>query len=586
MKREIIENEEARLNALRNLRLLDTEPSEAFDRITRLASRLLGAPVSTISLTDHDRQWFKSRFGVELAEIPRHEAPCNYAIHSDEVFLVPDLLQDERFNASLLAQAGVRFYAGAPLVTRSGYGLGTLCVIDNKPRDMPEDEQRVLVDLAAMVMTQIELQNTIGRIDPTSGYPNEHQLFEDLEDLSKRSPDQRRTALLVELVPAEQIGHGLRVLGSAYAEEFIRNSTDALRLAARGNPRFYHVGPTRSVMLLDEGESWQDLTADLQMRLREPIFSANIPVMPDPVIGVYEFQTDAASPRDVLRRLFSAADDARKGGRIVASYSELRDQAYARSFMLLSDLTQALERPGEFNLHYQPVLDFASGALAGAEALIRWRHPHLGPIVPAEFIPLVEETALTRPLTDWVLNEAIGQAARWRGRIAIPKLSINASARNLEQNDLADRVSRTLVAHGVTPQLIQLEFTETALVSYSSRSLDQLCALKEMGISIAIDDFGIGYSSLSYLQQLPASVLKIDQSFIRTLATSEYDQKLVRAVIYMAHDLGYQVVAEGIEDREAYDMLASWGCDQAQGYLIAHPLPADAMATWLAPVAT
>src|ERR1700748_2101484 len=115
MKREIIENEEARLNALRNLRLLDTPPSESFDRITRLASRLLGAPVSTISLTDHDRQWFKSRFGVDLAELPRDETPCTYAIHSDKVFVVEDLKQDERFRSSVLANAGVRFYAGAPL---------------------------------------------------------------------------------------------------------------------------------------------------------------------------------------------------------------------------------------------------------------------------------------------------------------------------------------------------------------------------------------------------------------------------------------------------------------------------------------
>src|SRR5262249_4552707 len=157
MKREIIENEEARLNALRNLQLLDTAPSESFDRITRMASRLLGAPVSTISLTDRDRQWFKSRVGVDLAEIPRAEAPCNYAIHSDEVSVVPNPRQHTRSNPTLWARAGIRFYAGAPLITRSGYGLGTLCVIDDKPRAMSEDEQRVLADLAAMVMAQIEL---------------------------------------------------------------------------------------------------------------------------------------------------------------------------------------------------------------------------------------------------------------------------------------------------------------------------------------------------------------------------------------------------------------------------------------------
>src|ERR1700742_4267036 len=147
MDRFIIENEEARQNALRNLGLLDTPPSESFDRITRLASRLLGAPVSTISLTDNDRQWFKARFGVDLAEIPRAEAPCDYAIHSDKVFVVPDMQQDDRLKTSVLANAGIRFYACAPLVARTDYALGTLCVVDDKPRTMSDDEARLLVDL-------------------------------------------------------------------------------------------------------------------------------------------------------------------------------------------------------------------------------------------------------------------------------------------------------------------------------------------------------------------------------------------------------------------------------------------------------
>ncbi len=587
MKREIIENEEARLNALRNLQLLDTAPSESFDRITRMASRLLGAPVSTISLTDRDRQWFKSRVGVDLAEIPRAEAPCNYAIHSDEVFVVPNLLDDARFRTSLLAQAGIRFYAGAPLITRSGYGLGTLCVIDDKPRTMSEDECRVLVDLAAMVMTQIELQNTIGRIDPASGLANEHQLFEDLEDLAKRCPGERRVGVLIELVSPQQISHGMRVLGAAYAEELIRNSTDAIRRAFGNGPRLYHVGLARCLVVLDEAthRSWEDVSNDLHASLHETISCSGIPVTPDPVMGVYAFTTDAVSPRDVLRRLFNAGDDARAAGRLVASYNELHDRAHARSFMLLSDMRDALERRHEFTLMYQPVVNFASGQCSGAEALLRWRHPRLGDVLPMEFIPLVEETAFTRPLTDWVLNLAINQIAQWQGDRVVARISINASARNLEESDFAVRVGNILQKHGVSARAIQLEFTENALLGDNLRVLDQLRAIKRMGVSIAIDDFGTGYSSLSYLQQFPANVLKIDKSFITGLATSEHDQKLVRAVIYMAHDLGYQVVAEGIENREAYDMLAAWKCDEAQGFYVAHPLPPATMREWLKPIA-
>jgi GGDEF domain-containing protein len=498
MKREIIENEEARLNALRNLQLLDTAPSESFDRITRMASRLLGAPVSTISLTDRDRQWFKSRVGVDLAEIPRAEAPCSYAIHSDEVFVVPDMLEDGRFKTSLLARAGIRFYAGAPLITRSGYGLGTLCVIDDKPRSMSEDEHRVLIDLAAMVMAQIELQNTIGRVDPTSGLPNEHQLFEDLEDLARRAPGERRVGILVELVSPRQISQGLRVLGAAYAEELIRNSTLAIRRAIGDGLRLYHVGLTRCVVVLDEAidRAWEDVTNDLRISLQDTISCGGIPVSPDPVIGIYAFQADSVAPRDVLRRLFNAADDARASGRLIASYNEMRDQAHARSFTLLTDMRDALEHRAELALVYQPVRDFMSGQCSGAEALLRWRHPKLGEVLPTEFIAMVEETAVIRPLTEWVLNAAIDQIAQWQQVREVPRISINASARNLEEPDFADRVDAILHKRGVSARSIQLEFTENALLGDNPHVMDQLRALKRMGVSIAIDDFGTGYSNL------------------------------------------------------------------------------------------
>ena len=585
MTRLIIQNEEARQNALRHLRLVDTAPSEAFDRITRMASRLMGAPVSTISLTDNDRQWFKSKVGADLIEIPRSEAPCHYAIQKDEIFVVPDLALDDRFKDTQLGRAGIRFYAGAPLVTRSGYGLGTLCVLDDKPREITEEEKHLLVDLAAMVMTQIEIQNAIGLIEPSSGHPNQYQLFEDLEDIRLNNPDMQQNGMLIELVSPQQSGHGLRVLGSAYGEDLIRHAAAVVRRHIGDNARLYHVSPTRCVIML--GPEWSDrldrLAADLDADLRPPISCAGIPVTANPVIGLHRFQMGGVTPRDVLRRLFSAAADARRTGRQIAAYNEADDNAYARSFTLLSDLLNAPERPGELNLLFQPVVDFSTGRCTGAEALLRWRHPTLGTVMPGEFIPLAEETALIQPLTDWVLNAAIAQVAKWRAARLITRLSINASAKNLEEGDFAQRVAAILAKHDVDPQAIQLEFIESALVSDGVRSTGQLKALRDLGVSIVIDDFGTGYSSLSYLQQIPADILKIDQSFVRALVTSDHDRKLVRAIILMAHDLGYRVVAEGVGDQPTYDLLASWGCDEAQGFHISQPLPAETMAEWLAP---
>jgi EAL domain-containing protein (putative c-di-GMP-specific phosphodiesterase class I)/GGDEF domain-containing protein len=583
MDRFIIENEEARQNALRDLGLLDTPPSESFDRMTRLASRLLGAPVSTISLTDNDRQWFKSRFGVDLAEIPRAEAPCNYAIHKDEVFVVPDMQQDDRFKSSVLANAGIRFYAGAPLITRTGYALGTLCVVDDKPRIMSDDDARLLVDLAAMVMTQIEVQNTIGRIYPGSGLPNEYQLFEDIDDLAGHHAGERRIGLLIELASQQQINHGLRVVGAAYTEELILNATAALRGALGDGVRIYQVGPTRCAVLLDETAAGdvERLAASVDSALRATISYSDVPIPPDPVIGAYRFTLgDGSTSRDILRRLFSAADDARRAGARIASYNETGDRAHARSFRLISDMCDALEEAGQFSLVYQPVVEFASGRCVGAEALLRWHHKTLGDIGPGEFIPLAEGTTLIRPLTGWVLDTALGQLAKWGSAGRHPRISINISVRNLDESDFAAILADRLARHGVAANSVQIEFTESVLVGHSPRALEQVQALKAMGVCIAIDDFGTGYSGLSYLQQLPASVLKIDQSFVKSLATSEHDRKLVRAIISMAHDLGYRVVAEGVENHEAYDMLASWQCDEAQGYLIAHPLAPSAMGAW------
>jgi EAL domain-containing protein (putative c-di-GMP-specific phosphodiesterase class I) len=263
--------------------------------------------------------------------------------------------------------------------------------------------------------------------------------------------------------------------------------------------------------------------------LRDTVSYSDVPISSDPVIGVHVFAVgDVKHSRDVLRGLFNAADDARKSGAHVASYNETGDRAHARSFALISDMREALVESGQFSLVYQPVIDFVSGKCIGAEALLRWRHKTLGDIGPAEFIPLAEGTTLIRPLTAWVIDTALGQLAEWARAGQHPKISINISVRNLDESDFAATLARLLAKHVVDARAVQIEFTQSVLVGSSARALEQVQALKKMGISIAIDDFGTGYSGLSYLQQPPATVLKIDQSFIKSPSMSEHDQKLVR----------------------------------------------------------
>lgn len=205
-------DEEGRLDALRQLNLLDTSPSESFDRITRMASQIFGLPVAAVSLTDSDRQWFKSRVGITHMSIPRDRAPCARVAESTEIVLIPDLLADECYATSILAGQGVRFYAGAPLTTREGYGLGALCVLGTEPRNATPAEMSALNDLAQIVMSQIELQHAFGRIDPLSGLPNRTQFLDDLEDLGRNETGSRRLAVLIELARAEQLNNGVRVM--------------------------------------------------------------------------------------------------------------------------------------------------------------------------------------------------------------------------------------------------------------------------------------------------------------------------------------------------------------------------------------
>lgn len=210
------EPEQQRLAALRELNLLDTPPSESFDRITRMASQLFNLPMAAVSLTDNDRQWFKSRVGLDHMQIPREKAPCSVCAGSGDVLVVPDLLADKEYRDSSLAASGIRFYAGAPLVTRDGFGLGAMCVVGTESREVTEREIAGLKDLAAMVMAQIELQHAFGRVDPLSGLLNRNQFVEDLEDLARDHPGEQRFAVLVDLVGVTQLTEALRVMGPSY----------------------------------------------------------------------------------------------------------------------------------------------------------------------------------------------------------------------------------------------------------------------------------------------------------------------------------------------------------------------------------
>lgn len=320
----------------------------------------------------------------------------------------------------------------------------------------------------------------------------------------------------------------------------------------------------------------------LTSHLKVPAVAHGIPVVITAALGASPFRLDKISPQNALRTAISAARQARQAEVDYSVFSVESDDAHRRRFHLLTQVRESLDQQQHFSLVYQPRLDLGTGLCTSAEALLRWTHPALGNVSPGEFIPLVEQTALARPMTQWVLATAFEQITAWQRTGLDLRLSINISSRNLEEEDFATLLAKTLCQHGIHPSQIELEFTESALIRFHTRVLAQLHIIRDMGVDLAIDDFGTGYSSFSYLRQLPATTVKLDQSFMRPLAHSVRDQSMVRSMIAMAQDIGYRVVGEGVETQEVLDFLRKNGCDEIQGYLIARPLSPSGLTDFMA----
>jgi EAL domain-containing protein (putative c-di-GMP-specific phosphodiesterase class I)/GGDEF domain-containing protein len=578
------QSEDARLHALKQLRLLDTPPAESFDRITRMASQLFGLPIAAISLTDSDRQWFKSRVGVEHWEIPREQAPCAEVADTTSALVIPDLLDHPCYRSSLLAQSGIRFYAGAPLTTREGFCLGAMCVLGTEPRQVSEQEQAALVDLAAMVMAQVELQHAFGRVEAVTGLPNRNQLLEDLDDQVFEAGEQSRYLALVEVIDALKMADTVRVLGVGVVEDLMREATRALSINLGTSIPIYHVGATQFAWIIRSSHGDSRLERDLHdltVQLQTHLSSAPVRISLNPVIGMAPIGVGQNLGEGAIRMAHNAAQEARLTGRPVSTYSMAADDHHRRRFRLLSDMRSTLISGHELSLVYQPRIDLGTGSCIGAEALLRWQHPELGAVSPGEFIPLVEQTDMAGPLTAWVIAAAIRQIVAWRALAIDLAVSVNVSVANLDQAHFATDLIERLQMAGINPGSFEIEVTESALIKNRTHVEAQLRAIRSAGIRVAIDDFGTGYSSLSYLRHLPADIVKIDQSFVRDLADDPKEQTLVRHLIEMSQSLGFRVVAEGVENKEAYDILKTWQCEEAQGYWMSRPLTPSALQSWL-----
>jgi len=300
-------------------------------------------------------------------------------------------------------------------------------------------------------------------------------------------------------------------------------------------------------------------------------------------LGIALCPDDAGNTIDLIRNADAAMYHSKQnGGGSYAFYAPEMNAEAVERLILKSKLRRSLERD-EFVILYQPKVETATGRIAGAEALLRWRLPGHGDIPPAHFIPLAEQTNLILPIGEWVLRRVCSDYRSWRERVPDPgRVSINLSLKQLQQASFITRFASVFREYGVEPRCLELEITETTLMSNAPRTVRMLGELHDLGISLSIDDFGTGYSSLSALQQLPVETLKIDQSFVRKAALDEQDATLVKTIIEMGRNLEMEVVAEGVETVEQLEFLRARGCHYAQGRLFGEPMTAEALLTLLA----
>jgi diguanylate cyclase len=433
-----------------------------------------------------------------------------------------------------------------------------------------------------------QLDNQRGRAlhdslhDALTGLPNRVLLSDRFEQaLRVNCRNMHRTGLL--LIDLDRFKEINDTLGHHYGDELLMQIGPRLATALRDVDTVARLGGDEFAVLLPEADTAGGAVA-VAARLRDalgmPFVVNGVELGIDASIGVVVSGDHGEDVNTLLQRADIAMYVAKEQGIGVCAYDPSIDGHSRDRLSLLGELRHALDR-GEFFLHYQPKVSLSTGELCGVEALIRWQHPTRGLVPPDDFIPLAEHTALIGPLTSRVLDLALSQVRAWLDAGYRVPVAVNLSARNMLDEGLPDEVIARLAQHDVPAALLELEITESAIMTEAARARELLTRLHDYGIRIAIDDFGAGYTSLSQLKTLPVSELKVDRSFVMTMDTDPANALIVRSVIDLGHNLGLTAIAEGVETAAAMATLADYGCDIAQGYHLCRPGPAEALGRWL-----
>ncbi|MFI9592180.1 putative bifunctional diguanylate cyclase/phosphodiesterase [Nonomuraea sp. NPDC052265] len=417
--------------------------------------------------------------------------------------------------------------------------------------------------------------------DELTGLPNRKMLIVSTEEaLAESRQDERVGLFLLDLDRFKEVND---TMGHPVGDRLLQMVAHRLTHSVRPGDVVARLGGDEFAVLLPsirDANAAREVAARLRAALTEPVRLEGMSFDLDGSVGIALYPDHAPDFELLLQRADVAMYLAKEGRTGVELYQPDKDRNSPERLNLLGDLRRAIDNR-ELQLHYQPKIGLTGGAVTGVEALLRWRHPVHGPIPPSDFVPLAEQTYLMRQLTEYVIEAALEQAARWWHTGLHMQISVNISARDLLDAALPEQLEVGLTRYGLPPAAIQLEVTERILTGDQAYTQETIKALAALGVPLSLDDFGTGYSSLIRLQRLAVSEVKIDASFVRRIAESEDDDRIVRSIVDLVRSLGLRSVAEGVESDEVALRLAEMGCDLGQGWLFCQPMPASEATVWL-----
>ncbi len=451
--------------------------------------------------------------------------------------------------------------------------FGIVMVQDDTERKAAEDA----------LVRQSELNEHQALHDALTGLPN-RTLFRDRIEQAIAVADRESSQVAVAMMDLDRFKDVNDSLGHHAGDALLVEIGKRLRGILRSSDTVARLGGDEFGVLISKPRTERDVVIvieKIRAALEKPVTIDGLALPAEASIGIAMFPQHGEDVDTLLRHadvaMYGAKEE--KGG--FAFYESSRNEAADPARLtLVSELRRAIEQR-ELVLYYQPKAALANGSVQSVEALLRWNHPTRGLVGPDEFIPLAQQTGLIKPLTLYVLDEALRQCRAWKRAGMTLGVAVNLSVRNLLDAEFPDQVRDLLKKRRVDPSLLELEITESTMLSDPVRTKRVLDKLAGMGVALSIDDFGTGYSSLSYLSQLPVNEIKIDRSFVMNMAESDNDAVIVRSTIDLARNLGLQVVAEGVETEQAWDHLSQLGCTLAQGYYLSRPVPAAELTDWL-----